>query len=376
MMVNEMEKTQIVYMISSLRGCGPVNVLYNIVKYLDKDKYKVTILSFKDGGEKDKTKEFRKLGSHCICLNKSGKEMLLHGRKYIRDILNNIHPDVVHAQCFRSTVFMSCLPGNYRQMATMHCVPQEDFVSTYGTVQGMLMVKLYLHALGKFDRVIACSQAVADKMEKYHVVTDVVTNGIDMLPRQMSKEVARKKLNLPLDETILLSVGVLKKRKNPNLILINFLGLKNRKKLRLIFLGDGPECREFRAQNDSAKTGVYFMGNILNVDEYLAAADLYISASRSEGMPLSVLEAMRAGVPLLLSDIAPHREIIEKDPFIGQVFKVNDSMNYVRQLQKMIIQLANYKQSHIQKVYQEYYFAGTMSAKYQQIYVLKGKMMN
>ena len=46
-----------------------------------------------------------------------------------------------------------------------------------------------------------------------------------------------------------------------------------------------------------------FVGGCAVNNNYLRAADYYVSASRTEGMPLGVLEAMAEGLPLLLSDI-------------------------------------------------------------------------
>ena len=57
-----------------------------------------------------------------------------------------------------------------------------------------------------------------------------------------------------------------------------------------------------------------------NVEQYLMAADGFISTSLSEGMPNSVLESLAWGVPVIISDIPAHREILEIAPKAGVLF--------------------------------------------------------
>jgi glycosyltransferase involved in cell wall biosynthesis len=66
---------------------------------------------------------------------------------------------------------------------------------------------------------------------------------------------------------------------------------------------------------------VRFLGFQRDVAPLLASADVYISASETEGFPLSVLEARRCGLYLILSDIVSHREVLESEPGGGTLFQ-------------------------------------------------------
>ncbi len=83
---------------------------------------------------------------------------------------------------------------------------------------------------------------------------------------------------------------------------------------RLVIVGQGPLREELQGLARDLGLGdqVELRGLMPREEVYrlLAAADLFVSPSRGEGLPLSVLEAMAAGLPVVLSDIAPHREII------------------------------------------------------------------
>ena len=67
---------------------------------------------------------------------------------------------------------------------------------------------------------------------------------------------------------------------------------------------------------------VRLLGPRSDVGAYYRAADVFLSASRTEGMPYAVLEAAYCGLPLVLSDIAPHRELCLPQT---QMFAVDDT---------------------------------------------------
>ena len=55
---------------------------------------------------------------------------------------------------------------------------------------------------------------------------------------------------------------------------------------------------------------VIFPGRLPDVAPALAAADVYVSASRSEGLPFAVMEAMGCALPCVLSDVKGHRDLL------------------------------------------------------------------
>ncbi len=60
------------------------------------------------------------------------------------------------------------------------------------------------------------------------------------------------------------------------------------------------------------------------MEDYLGAVDVFVSASLTEGCPNAVMEAMACGLPVVLSDIPAHREILAFDQRAGQMFPAND----------------------------------------------------
>lgn len=84
---------------------------------------------------------------------------------------------------------------------------------------------------------------------------------------------------------------------------------------RLWIVGDGPERAKLWRQIDEAGLDgrVVLAGAFDSVDDFLAAADLFVLPSLEEGMSLSLLEAMAAGLPVVATDIAGNRAVVDHE---------------------------------------------------------------
>jgi glycosyltransferase involved in cell wall biosynthesis len=113
-----------------------------------------------------------------------------------------------------------------------------------------------------------------------------------------------------------------------------------------------------------------FPGFTTEVYEYLIASDYYISASDVEGLANTLLESMTIGLPLLLSDIPSHREVMSKmsrvTGYIANQHDVDDIVDKIKQLTRSV----NREEAgaEIRKVFSEHYTAKQMSDQYQAAY--------
>lgn len=102
-----------------------------------------------------------------------------------------------------------------------------------------------------------------------------------------------------------------------------------------LVLGSGAtEARQYLG-TEELPSNMHFVGTQADVSAWLAASDLYLSAARWEGMPFAVLEAMALALPVVASDIPPHRELI-LDGETGELFSLDDPGAAVRRIRRLL----------------------------------------
>ncbi|MGN6431116.1 MAG: glycosyltransferase family 4 protein [Gaiellaceae bacterium] len=110
----------------------------------------------------------------------------------------------------------------------------------------------------------------------------------------------------------LIAVGRLAAPKDWSTLLSALTSLDSEAFTELAIVGDGPE-RE-RVEDELARRSlegrVRLLGERDDVPRLLAEADVFLLASRSEGLPLSVIEAMAAGLPIVASDVGGLKELV------------------------------------------------------------------
>ena len=113
---------------------------------------------------------------------------------------------------------------------------------------------------------------------------------------------------------------------------------------RLIVVGDGKERQDLENLTKALSLGdsVTFVGRVPNekVPEYMAAADIFVLPSLSEGLPVVILEAMASGLPLISTKITGLPEIIHE----GENGFLVQPKNPVEITQKLILLLSDDEQ--------------------------------
>jgi glycosyltransferase involved in cell wall biosynthesis len=173
---------------------------------------------------------------------------------------------------------------------------------------GDAFLKAYLPSFCKScDLVIAPSPGLQEVLMNLGVEAqiDVIPNGVDIKPFQsVEKTIPRQELGFKEDDVIITYMGRIGPEKNLPFLLRAFAGIaKTYDNVGLLIIGDGAEREnlEDRVRVMGISDRVHFTGMIPYQDlpAYMAGADAFATASITEVHPLSVIEALASGLPVI-----------------------------------------------------------------------------
>lgn len=327
---------KVLYLVSSLKRSGPTNQLFYIVNNLDREKFEPVIMTLSHNPQETLKPLFENLNLEII--EYPMKRWVVNPKGLLNKV-ESIKPDVIHSCGIRPDRFVAKLFTNYPTICTVRNYMFADYPATYGNILGNLMAISHLKYLRSIDRPIACSNSIQQEYQKKHNITlGVVQNGVDTKKfNTITKEeqiLLRGKLNLPKDKIIYISTGHLSSRKDPLLVIKAFKESKASKEGCLLFLGDG-HLKEECLKEAKGLDNILFLGRVQNVDEYLKASNVFVSASKAEGLPNAMLEAMASNLVICVSDINPHLEILSLGDYSGEYFEVGNLNECIQSFNKI-----------------------------------------
>jgi glycosyltransferase involved in cell wall biosynthesis len=176
--------------------------------------------------------------------------------------------------------------------------------------------------LGRHDRLLAVGQrvrqALIDKEGFPSHRVEVIYNGIDTVAfadAERCRGTVREELGIGEGEFVILQVARLHALKDHATAIRAIGRVVNRlRDVRLILAGEGPQASEIGCLIDrlGLRAHVQLLGHCSEVKRVLAAADLALLSSVSEGIPLSLIEGMAAGLPVLATRVGGIPEVVEE----------------------------------------------------------------
>ena len=362
-------KIKICYVISSLSNQGPPNVLFNILRYMDFDIFEVSIVTLVEEKKESRLQDFKSFPIRIFQLYPRGEKNPFSMYLSLRKVVLSLNPDIIHTHCPRSMFLVPFLPNRFIKIETVHIYPGLQQKVMYGLIKGSIVIWLSHFFTMRMDVPIACSESVAETyLREKNYKMKAIPNG-SSLPiwkyDEGQKSQIRILLNLRKDIKYFIFVGRFSQEKNPDMIIQAIKRIKTRN-VGLIMLGSGPMYEELKK---NAKDTILFPGFQPNVYDYLIAADYYISTSDVEGLANTVLESMTVGLPMVLSDIPSHHEIISKTKIVTSFICNQHNVDSIVDGIDKVLTLDTVKvKAELNRVFESYYTAKKMSFDYQSLY--------
>lgn len=184
----------------------------------------------------------------------------------------------------------------------------------------------FLTACDLVDKIVVNTEFSRMKVTAWYGINcdkiAVIPNGVDF------REFNECKRKLPLEgDPAILNIGFISKVKGFDILVEAMAKLRSElPDMKLHIVGQGPKCYSDLAKKKGIEKLVVFHGKAPHsmVPSYLKSADICVVASRLENFPITVLEAMASGTPLIASNIGSLREIISNGED-GILFKTENA---------------------------------------------------
>jgi glycosyltransferase involved in cell wall biosynthesis len=291
---------------------GAERMAMHLLLHLDRSRYEVAAVSLYDPQGTDIEAQLEQAGVKVWFLGKRlGFDPRMYGR--LGRVIGEFKPDVVHTHLYVIRYLLPWILGHGTRVwvHTVHTVAEKE-VDRVGQ---------WVHRLAFRMGVVpvAIAEEVAQSIKRVYGLTSVplIPNGIPLSLYTLNEEASRawrSQEGYREDELLFVSVARLSPQKDPLGLLRAFaIAASHVSGLRLLLVGDGPLRSEVEDQvrRMGLDEQVRFLGVRMDVPAILATADVFVLSSHWEGNPLSIMEAMAAGKPVIATAVGGVPELVE-----------------------------------------------------------------
>lgn len=308
---------------------GAEKFAVDLATKLDKSKFEVTVAQTRNNVDSEFKAIIKNTGIKIVDL--SGKTYLEMLRKQF-DYLKKNKPTVVHANTGSILhIVLACwLCRVPKRLYTVH----NEANLLFGNSRIKKLIYRLAFSFFGFIPVAICPTVKETLEQEFCLKSNripVVCNGVD-IDRFHPLET-----KIFSDTVRVVSVGTLYWIKNQEMTIHAICDLHSEgMKITLDLLGDGKDRKvlEELIAARQAESYITLHGVRKNVEKYLQEADIYVSASKTEGLPLSILEAMACGLPVVATNAGGTKDIVH-DGKNGFLINIDDKEQFKDSIRKL-----------------------------------------
>ena len=246
---------------------------------------------------------------HVIRINHLGRKISpindYKSWRELRAIIREHKPEIIHTHTFKAGLIGRLISGKHKHVHTFHGHLFDD--SSFSLLEKKVITLTEKFLARRTDVLITVGQNVGQELRDAGIGVDQkwvsIAPGVQPLP-VTNKSVARISLGLPDSVLIVGWMARMAPVKNPQLLLEV---AKQLPEVQFVMAGGGDLLESIKV---NAPTNVKVIG-WADAAIFWSAVDVAISTSDNEGMPVALIEAQLAGLPVIATDVGSNSEVIQ-----------------------------------------------------------------
>ncbi|WP_196596233.1 glycosyltransferase family 4 protein [Pectinatus frisingensis] len=224
-------------------------------------------------------------------------------------LIEKINPDIVHCHSSKAGILgrVAAYLGGVSAVFTAH-----GWAFTEGVSEKKRVIYRYIELLaGYFTKKIICVsqydyQLAIDYLPQHKKKLTVIHNGIRYIGVKKHGQDCLSNLRL------VMVARFTEQKDHMQVVYAMQKVIADNKKVHLSFIGEGPNMQNVKelVKKLHLESNISFLGQRENVNSLLFNYDVFLLASNWEGFPISILEAMRVGLPVIASDVGGVKEAV------------------------------------------------------------------
>jgi glycosyltransferase involved in cell wall biosynthesis len=295
-----MNKIKVVHIVPMLSPGGAERVAVHIVRGLNRQRYEPAVISFTGRLNCDLDRLLDEAGIEVRYLGKRpGFDYRVYPR--LHPVLRDCRPDIVHTHLhvlryalpFLLLLKHASLLHTVHNLADREIEPRLRWLQRYALNHGVVPVAVAAEVAASLGRLYG--------IQRCSVISNGIPTDYYACPRSARKE-WRAREGFKDDDVLFVCVARFAPQKNHALLLKAFAqGPASNPNAHLVLVGEGDlrERLEEQVKNLGLARQAHFLGLRTDIPEVLGAMDVFVLSSDYEGNPLSVMEAMASGLPIV-----------------------------------------------------------------------------
>ena len=317
--MNQARPIRIMQVIARMNVGGPAVIVADLMRELNSEKFQTVLITGYCADDEADFLEEVATDIPATRIHGLGRSVSVFGdfKSFfvLLGIIRKFQPDVIHTHTAKAGV-LGRLAGllaypKARRVHTFHGHLLHGYFSPLKT-KFVVVIERFLASIS--DALIAIGNQVKSDLLAAGVGKpnqySVIFPGLEELNIQ-SKASARSQLSLEADKTYIVFVGRLTKIKRPDRLIEIARHLKaNHQKVELLIAGAGEKFAEIKELAEQESLPIVFLGWRNDIGRILSASDIAILCSDNEGIPLTLIQASQAGLPIVSTNVGSVSDIV------------------------------------------------------------------